>query len=530
MNVNGYELVGEWKNSQCGQTAKAKRGGRIYFLKKYQTPVEPVDNGALDAKTIAANKKKFADFVKIRTEINKRLRAIAGAGGNIIIPAEEFVYDHHYVEAAEFVDGVVPDDELEGILSGLSVDVKRLLMLTAAGALISVHGKGIIHSDLKLKNVLLVRNTSGNYVAKLIDFDSSYLIDEKPEEIVGDINYYSPELGRYSDVEDDEERAELAATLTDKSDIFSLGLIFHFYLAGQLPEAKTLTEKLQRRKEKGKKIYCWTVLLHDCELKISEKITNLKYLTLLQEMLDKDPAKRPNATQVLQKLKAPDETGVIEEPWPEHRLILDKTKIKNDGYLVFKKVSVGGKNVYELIAKDGKKTQMTSENLLSNGYARVAREEKFEAPWPEHAIKFNEEKLKSRGFIYSDRAEMAGIKGYNIFRSDATPTFFKKEQLIAMGYATPASSAASAAATPAPARAAAPAPAPAATPTPKGLCTPWEEDKIVFDEAGVRARGYVGCERCEMGGVKGYSFYRADGSKQFLRAQMIIVFKMARKI
>ena len=85
------------------------------------------------------------------------------------------------------------EDELEGVLASLSVDVKKLLMQTAAGALFSVHNKHIIHSDLKLKNVLLVRNKTGNYVAKLIDFDSSYFIDKKPEEIIGTIDYYSPE-------------------------------------------------------------------------------------------------------------------------------------------------------------------------------------------------------------------------------------------------------------------------------------------------------------------------------------------------
>ena len=184
MMFHGYELTSEWKNSQCGQTAKARKEGKGYFLKKYQTPVAPLNNGTLDAKTFAHNKKLFEEFVDIRKRVNATIRTIAGPGGNIVIPCDEFIEGNQYIEAAELVDGVVEEDELEGVLASLSVDVKKLLMQTAAGALFGVHSKKIVHSDLKLKNVLLVRNSTGNYVAKLIDFDSSYFVDEKPYEVV----------------------------------------------------------------------------------------------------------------------------------------------------------------------------------------------------------------------------------------------------------------------------------------------------------------------------------------------------------
>jgi len=512
MNVHGYELITEWKNSQCGQTAKAKRGGKVYFLKKYQTPVNPVRNGALDERTFQANKVKFEKYVANRRRVNVTLRTIAGAGGNIIIPAEEFVEDNHYMEASEFIEGGVPDKEIEGVLSSLSLDVKKLLLLTATGALISVHGKGIVHSDLKLKNVLLAKNSSGNYVSKLIDFDSSYFLDDKPDEVVGDINYYSPELGSYADIEDEEERREMASILTEKSDIFSLGLIFHYYLSGELPEAKSLTERLQKRKDKGKVIYCWTILNNDCELKLSSKITNLKYLSLITDMLEKDPAKRPSATQVLQRLKAPDAEGVIEEPWPDHNLIVDKNKIKNSGYPVFRKITVLGKKKYELISKEGRRSEMTPEELVSAGFARLAREEKFDSPWEEHNITLNEAKLRLRGFVYSDKETQAGVKGYRIYRSDSTGMFFRVEQLIAMGYATKRSE------------------APRVAHVEAGFCEPWEEHRIAFDTDMIKRKGYVRAERTTISGVKGYNFFRSDGAKQFIKAEMLVVFKMARKI
>lgn len=508
MNVHGYELISEWKNSQCGQTARAKRGGKTYFLKKYQTPVKPVMNGALDAKTFENNQKLFDKYVANRTRVNTTLRAVARAGGNIVIPCEEFVEDNHYIEASEFVEGVISDDELGGVLLSLSTDVKKLLMLTAAGALISVHSKGIVHSDLKLKNVLLVRNSSGNYVAKLIDFDNSYFMDDKPEEdIVGDINYYSPELGTYADAED--ERTELSKTLTEKSDIFSLGLIFHFYLAGELPKAKSLTEKLQKRKDKGKAIYCWTVLNNDCELQMSDRITSLKYLTLIQDMLNIDPEKRPSAAQVLQRLKAADAESIIEEPWPEHRIIVDAEKLKDAGFAIFKKVIVAGQKKYELISKEGKKTEYTSDELQAKGFAKTAREEKFAEPWSEHNIVFNEERMRSRGFVALEQKIMSGVKGYELFRADSSSRFFSVDNLKAMQYATQKE-----------------APRPV---IPEGICEPWPEHNITFDVEQIHRKGYVRAERKTTGGINGYSFVKPDGSSQFIRVEMLIIQKIAKK-
>ena len=509
MNVHGYELVGEWKNSSCGKIVKATRGGKTFFLKRYQTPVKPVMNGALDAKTFENNSKLFDKYVANRKRINTTLRAIAGAGGNIIIPCEEFVDDNHYMEASEFVEGVVGEEEIEGVLTSLSNDVKKLLMLTAAGALSSVHSKGIVHSDLKLTNVLLVRNSSGNYVAKLIDFDSSYFLDDKPaEDIIGDINFYSPELGTYSDAED--EREELSKTLTEKSDIFSLGLIFHFYLAGALPQAKNLSERLQKRKEKGKAIYCWTVLNNDCELAMSDRITSLKYLTLIQDMLNKEPEKRPTAAQVLQRLKAPDEDGIIEEPWPEHRIMLDATKVKESGYVILKKIIVAGTKKYELVSKDGKKTEYSSDELQTKGFAKSAREEKFAEPWAEHDIVFDESRMRSRGFVASEQKTMSGIKGYDLFRADSSSMFFNVDKLLAMKYATKKV-----------------APPPVIT---EGVCDPWPEHNVTFDADQIKRKGYSRIERKTMGGVNGYSCIKADGTSQFIRIEMLLIQKMAKKV
>ena len=470
------------------------------------------------------------------------IRTIAGSGGNIVIPCDEFIEGNQYVEAAEFVNGAIDDDETEGVLASLSVDVKKLLMQTAAGALFSVHSKGIIHSDLKLKNVLLVRNTTGNYVAKLIDFDSSYFVDEKPEEIVGTIDYYSPELGEYADSEDDRE--EIGKKITEKSDIFSLGLIFHYYLAGALPEPVNLTDKLKKRQEKGKVIYCWIALNSGCELKLSPLIKSPKYASPIRDMLQKDPEARPSASEVLKRLREAE--PVIEEPWPEHSIVLDRDKLEAADIAGLRKVTADGEKAYELIYCDGTKKPVTKDELYAMGLLKITAPKGFCTPWDEHGLVFDIDKIKSRGFISCEQKIMSGIKGYQFYRSDSNSMFFKPETLLAMKYAnkaegSPAPAAEAPASTPAPTmtevkapEAAAPAEAPApveAAPAPAAaFAEPWEEHGITFDEDGIKSKGFVRSERAELGGVKGYNFYTADGACRFIRAEMAVIQRLAKKI
>lgn len=508
MNVHGYELISEWKNSTCGQTARATRGGKLYILKKYQKAA-PVMNAAISAEQFEKNKKSFERYVELRQRINNTLRPIAGPGGNIIIPIEDFIEDRHYIEVSEFIDGAIPEEELEEVLNSLSIDMKRMLMLTATGALDTVHKRGIIHSDLKLKNILLVRNSVGNYVSKLIDFDSSYFTNfYMLEEIIGTMPYYSPELSKLIEADEDEKEGLIDA-LTTQSDIFSLGIIFHIYLSGEMPQAKSLTDRLQRRKDAGKPIYCWTILNSGCELAMSDKIKSLKYLSLIQDMLNIDPSKRPTATQVLQRLKAPDVEEIIEEPWPEHRLMLDKAKIKDCGYRVFKKINSSGNKKYELITKEGKRKEYSNDDLISLGLAKSAREEKFCEPWPEHSITFNEEKLRSRGFIAAEQKVLSGIKGYEIFRSDSTSTFFDLDKLIITRYAIKKTE--------------------PVAPIIEEFCEPWPEHSIEFDIERIKSRGFIAIKQMISSDKKGYQLVMSNGVTNFVLVETLLIQRYAKR-
>ncbi|MCR5675773.1 MAG: hypothetical protein K6G16_08700 [Lachnospiraceae bacterium] len=63
----------------------------------------------------------------------------------------------------------------------------------------------------------------------------------------------------------------------------------------------------------------------------------------------------------------------------------------------------------------------------------------------------------------------------------------------------------------------------------EGFAAPWPGQKLRFDEDAIRAKGYVRSVQTTLSGVKGYTFFRADGTGQFLRPEILLVQKMARK-
>jgi eukaryotic-like serine/threonine-protein kinase len=120
-------------------------------------------------------------------------------------------------------------------VAALAFPDQLVLLKTVAHSLRILHDRGIVHGDLKPSNVLIKRTELG-YTTKLIDFDNAYLAGEPPppEEIVGTMNYYPPELVGYI-----QETGTAAAELTQKADIFALGLIYSEYLTGTLPTFDT---------------------------------------------------------------------------------------------------------------------------------------------------------------------------------------------------------------------------------------------------------------------------------------------------
>ena len=116
-------------------------------------------------------------------------------GGNLIATLDFFRVGAKYYKVTEKVDvaGLEPAH-----VASLGFPSQLVLLKTVAHSLKILHDLQIVHSDLKPSNVLIKRTELG-YTTKLIDFDNAYLAGEPPppDEIVGTMNYYAPELVGY---------------------------------------------------------------------------------------------------------------------------------------------------------------------------------------------------------------------------------------------------------------------------------------------------------------------------------------------
>ena len=228
--INGYAILEDFKVVGAGLSkwTFAERGGRQYFIKEFLSPTYPDDAAPGSEKTKAKKRARCATFEAHHRGIQRALAPLSAYGGNLIVTLDFFRSGAKYYKVTEKVDaeGLAPSD-----VAGLPFRTQLVLMKTVAHSLKILHDLRIVHSDLKPSNVLIKRTELG-YTTKLIDFDSSYVAGRPPprEEIVGTINYYSPELLGYI-----QDAGVTADQLGVASDVFALGLIYTEYLTGAPP-------------------------------------------------------------------------------------------------------------------------------------------------------------------------------------------------------------------------------------------------------------------------------------------------------
>ena len=168
-------------------------------------------------------------------EAERRLRQEARAAASLAHPAVSMVYEIDEADGATFIAmELVRGKPIAEVLLPAPLEPARALELAVevAEGLAEAHARGVVHRDLKPKNVMLTE--SGH--AKIIDFGLAKLIhprspvdsgsdtpvwgDTEPGRIVGTAAYMSPEQVRGAEVD-------------ARSDIFAFGALLYEMLRGE---------------------------------------------------------------------------------------------------------------------------------------------------------------------------------------------------------------------------------------------------------------------------------------------------------
>ena len=155
-----------------------------------------------------------------------RFRHEAQSAGKLTHPNIVGIYDvgcdgdTHYI-VMEYVEGETLKQYIESH-ANIPIDTAVRIAIDIGNALEEAHNNGIIHCDVKPHNILLTR--SGK--VKVTDFgiaraiNSSTVIDK--QSILGSVHYLSPEQAS-------------GDKITEKTDIYSLGIVLYEMLTHHLP-------------------------------------------------------------------------------------------------------------------------------------------------------------------------------------------------------------------------------------------------------------------------------------------------------
>lgn len=277
--ISGYEVDDHWKNVANGRYSFAVKARNKYFIKEFGRPKYPRKD-MCSPDTYSRLESECKKWEKNRKKIISGLQKAASRCRYIVAPVELLLEKNKYYVISERIEE--KPLELEEICV-LSKEDKLLIMKKFMEALKELESEGIVHGDLKPPNIFVIKTPEG-YEPRLMDFDDSYFSGNPPlpDETVGSMEYYSPELGKYVRSEGD------ASDITCKSDIFATGVIFHEYITSKKVRCHNF------------KYPCQTTRAVDILL---EKFPpDQMYLhPLVKSMLEMDYKKRPSCDDILSK-------------------------------------------------------------------------------------------------------------------------------------------------------------------------------------------------------------------------------------
>jgi len=146
---------------------------------------------------------------------------------NIIKVYEVCEYENLNCIVMELVEGEKLDKYIPQ-RTGMKIDEAVNIVEQIAGALEYVHSAGIIHRDLKPANIMVTKDDRNRTCVKILDFGLAKVMEftriKEIGEIVGTFSYMSPE-----------QSGIIKRAVDERSDLYSLGIIFYQLLSDELP-------------------------------------------------------------------------------------------------------------------------------------------------------------------------------------------------------------------------------------------------------------------------------------------------------
>lgn len=286
--INGYTILRDFSVAGGGQSkwSLAKRGKRTFFIKEFLHPAYPTEESPGSVTSKEHRRIRCDAFEEHHNKIRAAIAGRCARGGNLVYTIDFFRHGSKYYKVTDYVD-ISPLDISD--IASLPLTKRLLLLKTMTHSLQILHKANIVHGDLKPANIL-IKAKDESFIAKLIDFDNSFFSQHppRPDEIVGDMVFYSPEYLRF--VKRDEKVD--GRSLTTRSDVFALGLIFSLCLTGSMPN------------------FPRTVYNYPCEAVNAGENLTLEpsdlpgsAISLIEQTLTRDHSKRPTTGHVFHSLK-----------------------------------------------------------------------------------------------------------------------------------------------------------------------------------------------------------------------------------
>lgn len=266
--INGYEIIEELNKGAFCDAYRVKKGGKFYFMKLYKDP------------TVMS--KDYVPFLKNQRTMIPLLKSL-GDKTETIVEDFEVKKEGRYYQIKELILG---STNLRKWMEENGDYDKRLdVAKQFCDVLKAVHGKKIIHQDLKPEQVMTVPDSSKAAGIRIIltDFDWS-VPDGKVVRYVGTPGYANIDGTR----------------LSYKSDIFTFGIILCELLTGCNPYV--ITEEGEERFFEPSEWLKWVKKRDFVEpIKLNDQLP-AEINKVIVRCLDPDQGNRPSLDEILDAL------------------------------------------------------------------------------------------------------------------------------------------------------------------------------------------------------------------------------------